>query len=75
MKIRKKKISNKNKLKGEKIFIENDLSWEERKIQEKMNRWVREKREKRFQVRIGLGRIRIGEIWRAWSDIERRGER
>lgn len=64
MKIRKKIMSNKNKLKGERIFIENDLSWEERKIQEKMNRWAREKREKGFQVKIGLGRIRIGGIWR-----------
>lgn len=35
---KKEIMSNKNKLKGERIFIENDLSWEERKIQEKMNR-------------------------------------
>lgn len=34
---KKEIMSNKNKLKGESIFIENDLSWE-RKIQEKMNR-------------------------------------
>lgn len=72
---KKKEMSNKNKLKGERIFIENDLSWEERKIQEKMNRWAREKREKGFQVKIGLGRIRIGGIWRAWSDIEREEEK
>lgn len=32
---KKEIMSNKNKLKGERIFIENDLSWEERKIQEK----------------------------------------
>lgn len=72
---KKEIMSNKNKLKGERIFIENDLSWEERKIQEKMNRWAREKREKGFQVKIGLGRIRIGGIWRAWSDIEREEEK
>lgn len=72
---KKEIMSNKNKLKGERIFIENDLNWEERKIQEKMNRWVREKREKGFQVKIGLGRIRIGGIWRAWSDIEREEEK
>lgn len=40
-----------------------------------MNRWAREKREKGFQVKIGLGRIRIGGIWRAWSDIEREEEK
>lgn len=37
-------MRNKFKLKGEKIFIENDLSWEERKIQERINRWVRRQR-------------------------------
>lgn len=36
---KKKEIMiNKSKLKGEKIFIKHNLSWEERKIQEKMNR-------------------------------------
>lgn len=39
-----------------------------------MNR-AREKREKGFQVKIGLGRIRIEGIWRAWSDIEREEEK
>lgn len=53
---RKKEImSNKNKLKGERIFIENDLSWEERKIQEKMNRWAKEKKRERIS---GKNRIR-----------------
>lgn len=31
-------MKNKYKLKGGKIFIENDLSWEDRKIQEKINK-------------------------------------
>jgi len=30
-------MRNKQKLKGGRIFIENDLSWEERKIQERTN--------------------------------------
>lgn len=33
--VKKQVMRNKFILKGEKIFIENDLSWEERKIQEK----------------------------------------
>lgn len=33
--VKKEVMRNKFILKGEKIFIENDLSWEERKIQEK----------------------------------------
>lgn len=47
-------MRNKFKLKGEKIFIKNDLSWEERKIQDKINRWAKTER-KRAE---GKGRIR-----------------
>lgn len=36
----------KSKLKGGNIFIENDLLWEERKVQEKMNRGARGKEKK-----------------------------
>lgn len=55
-------MRNKFKLKGEKIFIENDLSWEERKIQERINRWVRRQREKGLDVKVGLGRVRVKGI-------------
>jgi len=37
-------MRNKFKLKGGRIFIENDLSFEERKVQEKMNKWAKGKR-------------------------------
>lgn len=67
-------MRNKFKLKGEKIFIENDLSWEERKIQERINRWVRRQREKGLDVKVGLGRVRVKGIWRAWTEIEREEE-
>lgn len=36
--VKKEMMRNKFKLKGEKIFFENNLSWEKRKIQEKINR-------------------------------------
>lgn len=39
-------MRNKNKLKGGKIFIENDLTWWERKTQEKIGKWAREERKK-----------------------------
>lgn len=39
-------MRNKSKLKSDKIFIENDLNWDERKIQERINRWAKEKRSK-----------------------------
>lgn len=47
-------MRNKFKLKGEKIFIKNDLSWEERKIQDKINRWAKTERKRAG----GKGRIR-----------------
>lgn len=62
---KKEVMRNKNKLKGDSIFIENDLSWEERRLQERINRWAREKRMKGVEVKIGLGRVRIAGIWRA----------
>jgi len=37
-KIKKEVMKNKYRLKDNKIFIENNLSWEERKVQEKINR-------------------------------------
>lgn len=35
---KKEIMMNKNRLKGERMFIENDLNWDERKIQEKISR-------------------------------------
>lgn len=45
-KVKKEVMRNKFKLKGEKIFIKNDLSWEERKIQDKINRWAKTERKR-----------------------------
>lgn len=36
--MKRKIMKNKNKLKGDRIFIENDLTWQERKTQEKINK-------------------------------------
>lgn len=36
--MKRKVMKNKNKLKGDRIFIENDLTWQERKTQEKINK-------------------------------------
>jgi len=48
----------KSKLKGERIFIENDLSWKERNIQDRINTWAKE-REKGLEVKVGLDRVRV----------------
>jgi len=42
---KKEVMRNKFKLKGDKIFIENDLSFDERKVQEKLGRKRKERKE------------------------------
>lgn len=58
--MKSKEMENKIKLKGGRIFIENDLTWQERKTQEKINKWAKEEREKGKEVKIGFARVRIG---------------
>lgn len=69
--MKRKVMENKSKLKGGRIFIENDLTWQERKIQEKINIWAKEEREKGKEVKIGYARVRIGGVWRKWEDVEK----
>jgi len=68
---KKEIMRNKFKLKGERIFIENDLTYEERKVQERMGRWAREKRVGGVEVKVGRGRVKIGNRWITWEEIER----
>lgn len=60
-------MRNKYKLRGEKIFIENDLSWEERKIQEQINKWVRERRAKGEEVKAGWDKVKVRGKWINWA--------
>lgn len=64
-------MENKCKLKGERIFIEHDLIWKDRIIQSKLSMWARAKKEKGKNVTIGVGRVRVNGIWKAWKDIKR----
>jgi len=52
---KKEVMKNKYKLKEESIYIENDLSWEERNIQVRIYKWVREQKEKGLEVKVGVG--------------------
>jgi len=68
---KKEVMRNKHRLKGEKIYIENDLSWEERNTQVKINKWAKEQKGRGLEVKIGIGRVRVRGVWRAWAEIER----
>jgi len=66
---KKEIMRNKYKLKGGKIFIENDLSWEERRTQGEINKWAKVQKEKGIEVKIGIGRMKVKGKWRYWTEI------
>lgn len=55
---------NKNRLGKDKIFIENDVTWKERKLQKKTRKWVRDKKEQGLNVKAGYARVRINGVWK-----------
>lgn len=63
----------KSRLKGRRVFIENDLSWEERKLQERIYRQVKEEREreKGKYIKIGYAGVKIDGKWKNWGEIEK----
>jgi len=66
---KKEVMRNKHKLRGGRVFIENDLSWEERKIQAEINKWAKTQREKGIEVKIGIGRVMLKGRWKNWNEI------
>ncbi|KAL6259327.1 hypothetical protein P5V15_009242 [Pogonomyrmex californicus] len=68
-------MTNKSKLRGGRIYIENDLSWEERKIQERIQRYKRKQKEKGLEVKIGTGRIKMDSGILEKLGRDRRGNR
>jgi len=50
---KKKIMRNKFKLKSDRIYIENDLSFEERKIWKKINRWAKQERSRGKEEKAG----------------------
>lgn len=57
--MKKEIMRNKNKLRGMNIYIENGLSWEDRKVQENFNKWVNDKRAKGEVVKVDYGKVKI----------------
>ncbi|KYN09549.1 hypothetical protein ALC57_18336 [Trachymyrmex cornetzi] len=66
---------NKYKLRGGKVFFENDLNFEERRTQSMINRWVKAQENRRGDIKIGYGRVKIRGIWKDWKEIEREEEK
>ncbi|XP_024888803.1 uncharacterized protein LOC112465472 [Temnothorax curvispinosus] len=68
---KKEVMRNKYKLKGGNIFIENDLTWEERKVQEEIYRWVKVQKSNGVDVKAGYARVRINGVWKSWEEVSR----
>lgn len=64
-------MEQKFKLKGGSVFLEHDLSWEEKKVQERLNRWAEIEREKGRDIKVGFAKVRVGGVWKKWEEVER----
>lgn len=63
-------MEKKRKLKGRKERIEDDLTWEERKMKWKVEEIAEKERRKGNRVWTGYGKIRINEKWWKWDEEE-----
>lgn len=67
---KRKILENKRKLKGGSIWIEEDLSFKERKMRWNLRRVAEEERRRERAVRMGNGRIWIENAWWFWDEDE-----
>jgi len=65
-------MQNKWRLKGEEVWIEEDLTWEERKVRWKIRQLAIREEAKEKRVRIGQGGLWIEGKWWGWD--EEKGE-
>lgn len=61
-------MQNKWKLKGSDIWLNDDLSWEERRIRWKIMQVAKNEQEEGRKVRIGQGRLWIDGKWWTWDE-------
>lgn len=49
------------------------IIWAERKIQEEMNSWAREKRKESVEVKVEYRKVRVTGRWKEWEDEKGEG--
>lgn len=64
----------KNRLGDRKVYIDNDLTWEEREVQKSLRERARVERERGRRVKIGYRKICIEDKWINWENLEERRE-
>ena len=56
---------------AKKIYIEDDLTKEERKIQSELRKKGKEEKEKGNKVKVGYKKISINNRWIKWDDLDK----
>ena len=64
-------MQNKSKLAGTNVFIEYDLSFDERQVQGEIHRWVKQRKGSGLNVKSGNGKVCINGIWARWEEENR----
>lgn len=65
---RKRMMDNKRKLKGGKVWIEQDLTWRERKARWKLRQIAAKEKARGNRVWAGRGKLRIEGKWWIWDE-------
>lgn len=64
-------MSRRSSLKGSSIYLDDDLSWEERQVQRELRKEAMKEREKGKKVIVRYGRICVDGRWIKWEEIEK----
>lgn len=65
---KRKIMSNKFKLKGKEIYVDDDMSKMERDMQRKVREWAKQEKSKGKTVKVGYGKAYIGGIRYIWNN-------
>lgn len=61
-------MKRKSKLAGSRYFIEHDLSYEDRKTQEEIHKWIKLMRGEGLEVKAGARRVLVNNVWVQWDN-------
>ena len=61
-------MKNKNKLRGKRIYIDNDWTVQEQKIQKGIREIAKEERKKGYTTRVGYKKLEVGDKMYTWND-------
>ena len=61
-------MKNKNKLRGKRIYIDNDWTVQEQKIQKGIREVAKEERKKGYTTRVGYKKLEVGDKMYTWNE-------